>query len=398
MKLIVFSGTSEGRGLCRFLSAQGVEAKAFVATEYGEAVMEPMHGIRVHMGRLTTAEMAEHMSAGMLVVDATHPYARVVTENIQAACTKAGAEYLRLLRPRTASEGVITVPDTAAAVAWLTAHSGKVLLTTGSKELDAYTAVPDYRERLYPRVLPTAAVLQKCEALGFSGAHIIAMQGPFSHETNVALLRQIGADILVTKDTGASGGFAEKLSAARETGAAVLMVARPAEEEGLSPGQMQAHLKARLNLPEKPMQTPRFPLFVSLVGKKVLVVGAGAIAARRIAVLARFGAWVTVVAPEKRAEFHANHVAKAFEVHDLDGAYLVIAATDNRAVNHEVGAHCAARGIPISVADCAAESTFFFPAICEGGGLIAGLVSDGTAHHAVSGMARRIRALLEENK
>lgn len=59
---------------------------------------------------------------------------------------------------------------------------------------------------------------------------------------------------------------------------------------------------------------------------------------------------------------------------------------------------CAEQGISVSVADCAAESTFFFPAVCEGGGLIAGLVSDGSDHHAVSGMAKRIRLLLEENE
>lgn len=398
MKLAVFSGTSEGRGLCRFLAAHAAKADVFVATEYGEAVMEPMAGIVVHRGRLTVSEMAAHMQGDTLVIDATHPYASAVTENIKAACAAVGAEYLRLLRPRTASGGVITVPDTAAAVAWLTAHAGKILLTTGSKELDAYTAIPDYRERLYPRVLPTTPVLQKCEALGFPGTHLIAMQGPFSHEMNVALLRQIGADILVTKDTGTSGGFAEKLSAARETGTIVLMVARPTEETGLSPAQMQAYLKTRLNLTESTASVPRFPLFVSLLGKRALVVGAGAIAARRIRVLVRFGAEVTVVAPEKRAEFDADYFERPFEPRDLDGVSLAIAATDDRAVNQQVGALCTARGIPVSVADCAAESTFFFPAVCEGGGLVAGLVSDGTAHHKVSHVARQIRTLLEENE
>ena len=52
--------------------------------------------------------------------------------------------------------------------------------------------------------------------------------------------------------------------------------------------------------------------------------------------------------------------------------------------------------IPCSVADCAAESTFFFPAVCEGGGLTAGVVSDGTAHGKTAAAAKRIRAVLEE--
>ena len=399
MKLIVFSGTSEGHALCRFLSSRGQAADVFVATGYGEAVMEPLTGITVHRGRLTAAQMAGQMEAGALVIDATHPYASEVTANIKAACAESGAEYLRLLRPRTPAEGVKTVQDTAEAVEWLKGHEGKVLLTTGSKELDAYTAIPNYAERLYPRVLPTATVLQKCEALGFPGSHILAMQGPVSHEMNVALLYQTDAQILVTKDTGASGGFAEKLSAACETGATVLVIARPTEEEGMSPAQMQEYLKRRLHLTNRAEEAvPRFPLFVSLADKSALVVGAGKIAARRIGVLKHFGAQVRVIAPEKRAEFENEWIARAFEADDLKGVCLAVAATDDRAVNRQVSVLCAERGIPVSVADCAAESTFFFPAVCEGGGLIAGLVSDGSDHHAVSGMAKRIRALLEENE
>lgn len=399
MKLIVFSGTSEGHALCRFLSGRGQAADVFVATGYGEAVMEPLTGITVHRGRLTAAEMAGQMEAGALVIDATHPYASEVTANIKAACVESGAEYLRLLRPRTPAEGVVTVQDTAEAVEWLKGHEGKVLLTTGSKELDAYTAVPDYAARLYPRVLPTATVLQKCEALGFPGSHILAMQGPFSHEMNVALLYQTDAQILVTKDTGASGGFAEKLSAACETGATVLVIARPTEEEGMSPAQMQEYLKRRLHLTNRAAEAvPRFPLFVSLADKTALVVGAGKIAARRIGVLKHFGAQVKVIAPEKRAKFENEWIARPFEADDLKGVCLAVAATDDRAVNRQVSVLCTERGILVSVADCAAESTFFFPAVCEGGGLIAGLVSDGSDHHAVSGMAKRIRALLEENE
>lgn len=392
MKLVIFSGTGEGHDLCRFLSGSGQQAEVFVATEYGQAVMEPMPGITVHQGRLAIPEMAGHFSAETLVVDATHPYASQVTANIRTACAQSGAEYLRLLRPRIAAEDVVSVPDTAVAVAWLSAHTGKALLTTGSKELEAYTAVPDYAARLYPRVLPSASVLQKCETLGFPGAHILAMQGPFSHAMNVALLQQIGAKILVTKDTGDMGGFAEKLSAARETGATVLMIARPTDESGMPLQQVKQYLADRLGL--KPI--PRFPLFISLAGKKVLVAGAGQIAARRVQVLQRFGAEVILVAPEKRCDIHHTvYLPRGFQQSDLEGVFLAVAATDNREVNHTISILCASRNIPVSVADCAAESTFFFPAVCEGNGLVAGLVSDGARHHAVSTAAKQIRILLE---
>ena len=77
-------------------------------------------------------------------------------------------------------------------------------------------------------------------------------------------------------------------------------------------------------------------------------------------------------------------------------AFLAVAATDDRAVNHRIAADCAALGIPCSVADSAAESTFFFPAVCEGGGLTAGVVSDGTQHDKTARAAKRIRTVLEE--
>lgn len=395
MRLVVFSGTSEGRALCRFLSARGARADAYVATEYGGAVMELMDGITVHTGRLDEAQMAAILDADTLLVDATHPYAAEVSENLRAACGTAGAVYERLIRPTLDAAGAHTVPDTAAAVRWLNEHGGRILLTTGSKELDAYTAVENCRERLFVRVLPSAPVLRRCEELGLSGAHIIAMQGPFSHELNAALLRQTGASILVTKDTGNAGGFAEKLSAARETGAQVLVIARPREEQGRTLEEMQVFLRERLGLREPEKTPPRFPLFVSLAGKKCVVFGAGQIAARRVSVLKRFGAAVRVIAPESRSELTPDE-CRGYEKSDLSGAFLAVAATDDRAVNRRIGQDCAARGIPCSVADRAEESTFFFPAVCEGKGLIAGVVSDGTAHSRTAAAAKRIRAVLEE--
>ena len=397
MKICIFSGTTEGHELSRFLAANSISAEVFVATEYGAAVMEPLSGITVHEGRLDENEIAALLDADTLLIDATHPYAALVTDNLRAACAKTGARYERLLRPALQHDEGETVPDTEAAVAWLSEHPGKVLLTTGSKELEAYTAVENFTERLYPRVLPSVGVIQKCVSLGFPGSHIIAMQGPFSAGMNAALIRQTGAEILVTKDTGATGGFAEKLAAARETGIKTLIIARPRKESGRSLADMQDFLRETLGLVEGKKQTemPRFPLFVSLEGKPCAVFGAGKIAARRAEVLRRFGACVIVTAPEKRAEIAINK-RRGYEKSDLSGAFLAVAATDDRVVNHRIAEDCAALGIPVSVADSAAESTFFFPAVCESAELTAGVVSRGAAHAKTAEAARRIRRILEE--
>ena len=85
------------------------------------------------------------------------------------------------------------------AVRLLRQTQGHILLTTGSKDLAAFTQIEDYPERVFARILPSAENIRQAQALGFRGSHLICMQGPFSVEFNAALLRQIQADWMVTK-------------------------------------------------------------------------------------------------------------------------------------------------------------------------------------------------------
>ena len=68
------------------------------------------------------------------------------------------------------------------------------------------------------------------------------MQGPFSTELNVALLRQYHIATLVTKAAGAAGGFWQKVEAARQTGAALVVIGRPVHEQGLTLDQVKRQL------------------------------------------------------------------------------------------------------------------------------------------------------------
>lgn len=387
MKLVIFSGTSDGNRLCQWLSKKNIKADVYVATEYGKQVMPEMEGINVHIGRLNIIQMSEIINYNTCVVDCTHPYASEVTKNIKTVCKQRNAKYLRFLRESLLhDEDIISVKNTEDAVKWLCNTRGNVLLTTGSKELEAYTKIPDYQDRLFIRVLPTSSVLQKCELLGFKGSHIIAMQGPFSYEMNVAILKQINAQILVTKDTGKTGGFVEKQQAAKQNNVKILLIERPLDEKGLNFEQIKNEIL-------KLKQYPRFPLFISIANKNVLIVGAGKIAKRRFEVLKRFGANITVTAIENHTDIE-NVIIKSYDEKDLDDMSLVIAATNDREINHKIYLDCDKRNIPVSVADCFEESTFFFPAICQNDILTAGLVSNGKNHTEVSSMAKKIRDLL----
>ena len=230
MKAVIFSGTTEGRALSRAVAALGADVTVCVATDLGAEEQGHAPGITVRAGRLDAGEMTSLLQGAALCVDATHPYATEVTRNIRAAATAAGVVYHRLLRPASALPAGSVVLETAAqAAAYLEAKPGNVLLATGAKELPAFAALDP--ARLYPRVLPTLAGITACEAAGIPHRNIIAMQGPFTLELNVALLRQFAIAAMVTKDGGAAGGFAEKAEAAARCGVQLIVLRRP-EEQG----------------------------------------------------------------------------------------------------------------------------------------------------------------------
>ena len=250
-KICIFAGTSEGRALIEALSGRGAEITACVATEYGEVLLGSHHDVRILAGRMNVEEMTALLRAEAFdaVVDATHPYADVVTQNIAAACHAVGASYLRLLRGSSMAEGDgVFVPDVEACIDYLRSTEGNILLTTGSKQLPQFCEDPALRERIYARVLPMQASLQTCADCGIAPDHIIAMQGPFDEELNCAMLRAVNARYMVTKDTGGAGGYGAKIAAAKRAGAQVVVIGRPAQVEGLSPEEMLAHLEKTLPL------------------------------------------------------------------------------------------------------------------------------------------------------
>ena len=240
--LLIFAGTTEGRRLAEYLEEKKIPAHICVATEYGQELILERTGIHtVHTGRLKTGEMAALMQENAIthVVDATHPYAVEVTENIRKAAGQSAAAYIRLLREESsdiapAGSGWIQVGSVQEAVDFLKDHPGNVLAATGSRELHLYTQIPDYQNRVFARILSTAESMDIASRLGFQGKNLICMQGPFSEEMNLAFFRDTGAEWLVTKSSGKEGGFDSKLSAARKLGMKVLIIRPPVYEKEAS--------------------------------------------------------------------------------------------------------------------------------------------------------------------
>lgn len=229
MRVVIFSGTTEGRELSAETAAMGAETVVCVATEYGKLMQEHVPNTQTLSGRMDAGEMAKVLSGADLCIDATHPYAREASRNIREAAKTANVPCHRLLRRESKLPPDCILVDSAAdAARFLQSTEGNILLTTGAKELAAFSLVQ--RHRLYPRVLPVQESLAACEGMEIPRGNVIAMQGPFSCELNMALIHQFSIQWLVTKDGGVAGGFAEKAEAAQQTGARLVVIRRPKED------------------------------------------------------------------------------------------------------------------------------------------------------------------------
>lgn len=254
-KICIFGGTTEGRKLAEFLSGQPCDVTVCVATDYGQTLLPEAEHVSVSARRLPVGEIVSLLTEKRfdLVIDATHPYAQSITKSIARACRETGTLRWRLLRGASGVSPEHTYVETVSdAAAFLSETEGNILLTTGSKELAGFSQLPGFSERVWARVLPLQSSLDACAQAGLPASHIFAMQGPFSEAMNAAMLRTIGAQYLVTKDSGAPGGFEEKESAAKSAGARLVVIGRPPEEEGLSLSKTISALCARFGFAPKP--------------------------------------------------------------------------------------------------------------------------------------------------
>lgn len=277
--VIIFGGTTEGRRLAEFCGEHKIQTVVCVVSEYGEMLVPESTSVRVIRRALEKDEMEALFVAEKpsLVLDATHPYARVVTENVTQVCQKMGIVWYRVLRKSELetknADSIVTVDSVDQAVEWLKSHEGTVLVTTGSKELVKYTAIPDYKERIFARILPDSQALLNSEALGFPRNHMIAMQGPFSLEMNIATMRMTGANYLVTKESGHAGGFLDKIHAAEAVGAIALVIGRPLKETGISLEEACQYLE--------PFGTETITRTITLIGIGMGAPGMWTVAARK---------------------------------------------------------------------------------------------------------------------
>ena len=164
-----------------------------------------------------------------VLLDATHPYASSMSEQLMALSKELGIPYLRYERPSEfeADDGEVCASVEQAA-AHAVAQGQRIFLATGSKDLATFVQTSGAADKQwFVRQTAEPELIERALALGIPRERICAMQGPFSADFNTALWRDWGIDCVVTKDSGGAGGYRAKVQAVKALGIPLLVVARP---------------------------------------------------------------------------------------------------------------------------------------------------------------------------
>jgi siroheme synthase-like protein len=143
-----------------------------------------------------------------------------------------------------------------------------------------------------------------------------------------------------------------------------------------------------------------FPVFIDLTNRLVLVVGGGLVAERKVEGLIEAGARVKLVSPEataKLAQSVAEWKQRAFEEADIDGAVLVISATDDPAVQQRVAQAARQRGVLVNTADQPALCDFIVPAVVRQDDVVAAISTSGKSPALAVTLRRKLEAMLSED-
>ncbi len=237
--IFVMSGTEEGREIVKRLNDKGEGVITTVATEYGREIYKKIGlGHLCIQGRLDVNELSELIRDKKIntLIDATHPYATQASLNAIKASKESGIKYIRFQRSASVTEDgdtsidnlrfVHLVSDMDEAVSWCSKSERKrILLTTGFSATQKFVKLKDEKE-IYIRILPMPSHIEQCVSMGIKPSNILALQGPFSIELNTAIYNQYKIDVVITKDSGKTGGVPEKIQSASEAGIDIVIIKR----------------------------------------------------------------------------------------------------------------------------------------------------------------------------
>jgi precorrin-6A/cobalt-precorrin-6A reductase len=229
---MVMAGTSEARKIIEELAHKGNYILATTISIHGGELAKNAGASEVMVGRFDSTKLVELIRNNKIkfLIDATHPFATEATKNAVKAAETEKIDYIRFDRP------VLDIPEDKLihrvnsfdeAVAKIIKLGDRRILHLAGVMTLPYLTGKIYPQRIVARILPTNFSINKCLEAGIPPQNIIAMQGTYSKEFNKSLMKEFDISVVVTKESGKSGGTPSKLEAAQELGLDIVMVMRP---------------------------------------------------------------------------------------------------------------------------------------------------------------------------
>jgi len=249
MNVLVMAGTIDAGKIISDLSmAGGVNVLATATTPHGAGLAKISGASKVLEGFFDSEKLANIVQENdiELLIDATHPFASAATKNAINASDSAGVDYIRFERPATIipdsqlvhqvnsfEDAAVVIREILNQNSFLKEENpskGKVLHLAGVNTLHHLTEVISL-DLIVVRVLPTVYSVKKSLELGIPHHNIVAMEGTFSPRFNGILMEEFQIKVVLTKESGESGGTMSKIQAALVEEVQVVIVMRPEIDE-----------------------------------------------------------------------------------------------------------------------------------------------------------------------
>ena len=227
----IIAGTSEAREIIERI----MDLDNFIVTIATHGGKEFINTEKLIVGRMTYEEMInfskEHNIT--MIVDLTHPYAKIVSQNAKRLSDELEIKYIRYTRDKVNTlSNAICLESYEEAYKYISNIRGTVFFTTGSKNAGDFEKIKGGNRFVY-RVLPALDSIKECIKHNISMKDTVAVLGPFSTEYNKIMLKEYGADYCIMKDSGEKGGTMEKIKACEELGVTPIVIVRE-EEKGIN--------------------------------------------------------------------------------------------------------------------------------------------------------------------
>lgn len=242
------AGTSDAREIIKCLSGEGVSVLATATTRHGTDLALSSGADRILEGRFNSGQLFRIMKENNVqyLIDATHPFASLATKHAINASENSEVDYTRFERPPSeipdsrllykcssfeeATHKILEIKKPKKQDILENQVQGKILHLAGVNTLHYLTEMISPHQ-IVARVLPSVYSVEKCLKMGIPHGNIIAMEGVFSKEFNGILMKEYQIDLVLTKESGESGGFMSKIQAALDLEIPVVIVMRPEIEE-----------------------------------------------------------------------------------------------------------------------------------------------------------------------